>query len=52
MNSIDGRVLAFEIVLDAIPQPRKAASLKARSPLDRADLLPVKRDFAFLVDKS
>lgn len=49
---IDGRVLAFEIVLDAIPQPRKASGLKARAQLDRADLTPVKRDFAFLVDKS
>tara|TARA_R110000868_G_scaffold203683_1_gene451592 strand:+ start:756 stop:3155 length:2400 start_codon:yes stop_codon:yes gene_type:complete len=49
---IDGRVLAFEIVLDAIPQPRKAGGLKARGSLDRADLTPVKRDFAFLVDKT
>tara|TARA_R110000868_G_scaffold102524_6_gene282372 strand:+ start:1350 stop:3749 length:2400 start_codon:yes stop_codon:yes gene_type:complete len=49
---IDGRVLAFEIVLDAIPQPRKASGLKARTQLDRADLTPVKRDFAFLVDKA
>lgn len=49
---IDGRVLAFEIVLDAIPKPRKANSLKARTQLDRADLTPVKRDFAFLVDKT
>ena len=49
---IDGRVLAFEIVLDAIPQPRKTTGLKARGSLDRADLTPVKRDFAFVVDKS
>ncbi|BDW98436.1 phenylalanine--tRNA ligase subunit beta [Maricaulis maris] len=49
---IDGRVLAFEIVLDAIPQPKKASGLKARTPLERADLTPVTRDFAFLVDKS
>ncbi|WP_417483513.1 phenylalanine--tRNA ligase subunit beta [Maricaulis sp.] len=49
---IDGRVLAFEIVLDAIPKPRKANGLKARTQLDRADLTPVKRDFAFLVDKT
>ena len=49
---IDGRVLAFEIVLDAIPQPRKSSGLKARSPLEKADLTPVRRDFAFLVDKS
>jgi phenylalanyl-tRNA synthetase beta chain len=49
---VDGRVLAFEIVLDAIPKPRKATGLKARSPLERADLTPVKRDFAFVIDKS
>jgi phenylalanyl-tRNA synthetase beta chain len=49
---IDGRVLAFEIVLDNIPQPKKASGLKARPQLERADLTPVRRDFAFLVDKS
>jgi phenylalanyl-tRNA synthetase beta chain len=49
---IDGRVLAFEIVLDNIPKPKKSSGLKARSQLDRADLTPVRRDFAFLVDKS
>ena len=49
---IDGRVLAFEIVLDNIPLARKASGLKARSQLDRAELTPVRRDFAFLVDKS
>ncbi len=49
---IDGRVLGFEVVLDAIPQPKKASGLKARTQLDRADLTPVRRDFAFLVDKA
>jgi phenylalanyl-tRNA synthetase beta chain len=49
---IDGRVLAFEIVLDNIPQPKKGSGLKARSQLDRAELTPVRRDFAFLVDKA
>lgn len=49
---IDGRVLAFEIVLDNIPQPKKSSGLKARSQLNRADLTPVRRDFAFLVDKA
>ena len=49
---IDGRVLAFEIVLDKIPQPKKGSGLKARSQLDRADLTPVRRDFAFLVDRT
>ncbi len=48
---VDGRVLAFEIVLDNIPLPKKSSGLKARSQLDRADLTPVRRDFAFLVDK-
>ena len=49
---IDGRVLAFEIVLDNIPLPKKGSGLKARAQLDRAELTPVRRDFAFLVDKS
>jgi len=49
---IDGRILAFEIVLDAIPKPKKASGLKARTQLEKADLNPVKRDFAFLVDKA
>ncbi|MEC9250605.1 MAG: phenylalanine--tRNA ligase subunit beta, partial [Pseudomonadota bacterium] len=49
---IDDRVLAFEIVLDNIPMPKKASGLKARTQLDKADLTPVRRDFAFLVDKS
>jgi phenylalanyl-tRNA synthetase beta chain len=49
---IDGRVLAFEAVLDNIPLPRKATGLKARPQLERADLTPVRRDFAFLLDKS
>ena len=49
---IDGRVLAFEVVLDNIPQPKKGNGLKARTPLEKAELTPVRRDFAFLVDKS
>ncbi len=49
---IDGRVLAFEIVLDNIPMPKKASGLKARTPLEKADLTPVRRDFAFLFDKA
>ena len=49
---IDGRVLAFEIVLDNIPLPKKGSGLKARAQLERAELTPVRRDFAFLVDKS
>ena len=46
---IDGRVIGFEVVLDAIPQPKKQV-LKARAPLQRSELMPVRRDFAFLMD--
>lgn len=46
---IDGRVIGFEVVLDAIPQPKKQ-TLKARAPLQRSELMPVRRDFAFLMD--
>lgn len=48
---IDGRVIGFEVVLDAIPQPKKQ-TLKARAPLQRSELMPVRRDFAFLMDES
>ena len=46
---IEGRVIGFEVVLDAVPQPKKQA-LKARPPLVRSELMPVSRDFAFLMD--
>lgn len=49
---IDGRVIGFEIILDGIPDPKKKAATKARPALDRAELTPVKRDFAFLVDSA
>lgn len=44
---IDHRVLAFEIVLNAIPAPRKKA-LKAKPALSLSELNPLRRDFAFL----
>jgi len=49
---IDGRVIGFEVRLDAIPEGKKKAGLKARPPLKRSELMPVKRDFAFVVDDS
>ncbi|MCT8970837.1 phenylalanine--tRNA ligase subunit beta [Microbaculum marinisediminis] len=45
----DGPMVAFEILLDAIPVP-KAKPTKARPALDASDLMPVRRDFAFVVD--
>ena len=45
----DGPMLAFEIVLDAVPEPRGAKS-KARGPANLANLMPLTRDFAFVVE--
>jgi len=44
-----GPVMAFEIILDAIPLP-KARTSTARGALRSSDLQPVTRDFAFVVD--
>lgn len=51
LDALDLRspVMAFEIVLDAIPLPKPRAST-ARATLRSSDLQPVTRDFAFLVD--
>ena len=46
-----GPLVAFEIVLDDIPAP-KARPTKARGKLDLAELMPLERDFAFIVDRS
>jgi len=46
---VDGPIYGFEIFLDAVPAGRKKA-VKTRPALDAADLLPVKRDFAFICD--
>ena len=45
----DGPMLAFEIVLDAVPEPRGAKS-KARGSANLANLMPLTRDFAFVVE--
>ena len=45
----DGPMLAFEIVLDAVPEPRGAKS-KARGAASLANLMPLTRDFAFVVE--
>jgi phenylalanyl-tRNA synthetase beta chain len=43
-------VVGFEIFLEALP-PEKRKS-RAKAPLAASDLLPVKRDFAFVLDKA
>ena len=46
----EGRIVAFEVVLDGLPSPKKKAT-KAKAKLDLAELQPVSRDFAFVVDQ-
>ena len=45
---VAGPAVGFEVFLDALP-PEKAKG-RAKPPLVAADLLPVKRDFAFILD--
>ena len=45
----DGPMLAFEIVLESVPEPRGKGG-KARGPASLANLMPLTRDFAFLVE--
>ncbi len=47
---VEGPIYAFEVDLDAIPHP-KASGSRAKGKLDVAELMPVRRDFAFVVTK-
>ncbi len=46
---VDGPLLGFELWLDAVPAPRASAS-RSKGALAKSDLLPLSRDFAFVVD--
>jgi phenylalanyl-tRNA synthetase beta chain len=46
---VAGPMVAFEIFIGAIPEPKKKAT-RAKPPLELSDLQPVRRDFAFVVD--
>jgi len=46
---VEGPAVAFEVFLDALP-PEKRKN-RARTPLPVVDLLPVRRDFAFVLDR-
>jgi phenylalanyl-tRNA synthetase beta chain len=48
---LTGPVIAFELDLDAIPEPRKKAG-RSKGALKLSDLMPVERDFAFVVDRN
>lgn len=45
---VEAPAFAFEIFLDAIPAPR--AKGRTKPPLEKFDLQPLTRDFAFIVD--
>ena len=47
---LTGPVIAVELDLDAIPEPRRKAT-RTKGALKLSDLMPVERDFAFLVDR-
>ncbi|MTI00042.1 phenylalanine--tRNA ligase subunit beta [Roseibium sp. RKSG952] len=47
---IEGPVAAFEVFLDNLPQPKGKAN-RSKGALNASDLMPVRRDFAFIVDK-
>lgn len=47
---VSGPLVAFEIVLDKIPEP-KAKATRVKPALDLSPFQPVKRDFAFLVGR-
>ncbi len=48
---VDGPVLAFEIYVDDIPAPR-AKPTRAKPPLALNELMPLTRDFAFVVGEA
>jgi len=47
---VEGPALAFEIMVDQIPAPRAKQS-HAKPALEKLDLMPFTRDFAFVVDE-
>ena len=46
---IEGRVAAFEIWPENLPAPRKKNASKSKSALTLSELMPVHKDFAFIV---
>ena len=49
---VEGRVVAFEIWPENLPAPRRKGASKAKPALALSDLMPVHRDFAFVVPQS
>ncbi|MEM7328172.1 MAG: phenylalanine--tRNA ligase subunit beta [Pseudomonadota bacterium] len=49
--NVDGPLFAFELNLNALPQ-MKAKTTKTKPVFQKADLTPVRRDFAFVVEEN
>jgi len=47
---VKGPLVGFEVFIEAIPEP-KSKPTKARGALEAPDLMPLERDFAFIVDE-
>jgi phenylalanyl-tRNA synthetase beta chain len=47
---VEGPVLGFELIVDNIPEPKKK-STKTKPALELSSLMPLSRDFAFVVDE-
>ena len=48
---VEGPLLAFEVVLDLIPEPKRGRA-KTKPALKLSPFMPLTRDFAFVVDKA
>jgi len=48
---VDGPLVGFEVYVDRAPQPRAKAT-RAKPAFEVLELMPVRRDFAFVVDDS
>jgi phenylalanyl-tRNA synthetase beta chain len=48
---LDGPVAVFEVFLDAVPVP-KGKGGRSKGAFNASDLMPVRRDFAFVVDEA
>jgi len=48
---VSGPIVGFEILLDDIPAP-KLKPTKVKPKLDLSELMPLQRDFAFIVDRA
>lgn len=48
---LDGPMAVFEVYLDALPEPKVKAG-RSKGAFDASDQMPVRRDFAFVVDEA